>query len=303
MTERVSGSSAPHLRAADQSDGVPHRRALVEPASRPKAAACRQEWIMTALRSVGFLSITDLARELGVSHMTVRRDLHALAETGDVRMVHGGVSLSAESLRRVALSASAGSVAVFDDVEPGRAGVAERAAAMVGPTDTIALDAGPTALALAQALPADFHGSVITHSMPVLRLLDEQPSGATVVALGGELLAERHAFVGPATEVALEPLRARTFFVSPAAVDERGLYARTPAEASVQRRLIGIADRVVLVATHEVYTTSAPARIAPLDRLASLVSDRPPPRSIAVALGLANATTAIAAAELSSEFP
>jgi DeoR/GlpR family transcriptional regulator of sugar metabolism len=297
MNERVSGSSAPHLRAADQSDGVPHRRALVEPVSRPEAAATRQAWIVTTLRTVGFLSVTDLARELGVSHMTVRRDLHALSETGDVRMVHGGVSLPAESLRRVALSGSGSSVPVLDGVEPGRAGVAERAAAMVGPTDTIALDAGPTALALARALSVDFHGSVITHSMPVLRLLDEQPSGATVVALGGELLAERHAFVGPATEAALEPLRARTFFVSPAAVDERGLYARTPAEASVQRRLIGIADRVVLVATHEVYTTSAPARIAPLDRLTALVSDRPPPRAIAVALRQVDATADIVAAE------
>jgi DeoR/GlpR family transcriptional regulator of sugar metabolism len=297
MNERVSGSSAPHLRAADQSDGVPHRRALVEPVSRPEAAATRQAWIVTTLRTVGFLSVTDLARELGVSHMTIRRDLHALSETGDVRMVHGGVSLPAESLRRVALSGSGSSVPVLDGVEPGRAGVAERAAAMVGPTDTIALDAGPTALALARALSVDFHGSVITHSMPVLRLLDEQPSGATVVALGGELLAERHAFVGPATEAALEPLRARTFFVSPAAVDERGLYARTPAEASVQRRLIGIADRVVLVATHQVYTSSAPARIAPLDRLTALVSDRPPPRAIAVVLRQVDATADIVAAE------
>jgi DeoR/GlpR family transcriptional regulator of sugar metabolism len=297
MNERVSGSSAPHLRAADQGDGVPHRRALVEPASRPEAAATRQAWIVTTLRTVGFLSVTDLARELGVSHMTIRRDLHALSETGVVRMVHGGVSLPAESLRRVARSGSGSSVAVLDGVEPGRAGVAERAAAMIGPTDTIALDAGPTALALARALPVDFHGSVITHSMPVLRLLDEQPSGATVVALGGELLAERHAFVGPATEAALEPLRARTFFVSPAAVDERGLYARTPAEASVQRRLIGIADRVVLVATHQVYTSSAPARIAPLDRLTALVSDRPPPRAIAVVLRRVDATADIVAAE------
>ena len=127
-----------------------------------------------------------------------------------------------------------------------------------GPADTIALDAGPTAFALARALPADFRGSVITHSMPVLQLFDERPTAATAVALGGELLADRHAFVGPSTEAALEQLRARTFFLSPAAVDALGVYARTPAEASVQRRMIEIADRVVLVATHEV-NTSAPA--------------------------------------------
>jgi DeoR/GlpR family transcriptional regulator of sugar metabolism len=65
----------------------------------------------------------------------------------------------------------------------------------------------------------------------------------------------------------------------------------------VQRRLIGIADRVVLVATHQVYTSSAPARIAPLDRLTALVSDRPPPRAIAVVLRRVDATADIVAAE------
>ena len=266
---------------------------MSDPATRPEAAAQRQAWILSTLRPVGFLSINDLARELGVSHMTVRRDLHALAETGDVRMVHGGVSLPPEPWRRAAARSGADGPVAFvdDDHQPERAGVAERAAALVAPMDTIALDAGPTTFALARALPAEFRGSVITHSMPVLRLFDERPSAATAVALGGELLAERHAFVGPATEAALEQLRARTFFLSPAAVDAHGVYARTPAEASVQRRLIEIAYRVVLVATSEVYATSAPARIAALNRLTTLISDRPPPPSTAAALHRADVTT------------
>ena len=266
---------------------------MSDPATRPEAAAQRQAWILSTLRPVGFLAINDLARELGVSHMTVRRDLHALAETGDVRMVHGGVSLPPEPWRRAAARSGADGPVAFvdDDHQLERAGVAERAAALVAPMDTIALDAGPTTFALARALPAEFRGSVITHSMPVLRLFDERPSAATAVALGGELLAERHAFVGPATEAALEQLRARTFFLSPAAVDAHGVYARTPAEASVQRRLIEIADRVVLVATSEVYATSAPARIAALHRLTTLISDRPPPGSTAVALHRADVTT------------
>jgi DeoR/GlpR family transcriptional regulator of sugar metabolism len=120
--------------------------------------------------------------------------------------------------------------------------------------------------------------------MPVLQLLDEQSTGARIVALGGELLAERHAFVGPTTEAALDQLRARTFFLSPAAVDARGVYARSPAEAGVQRRLIEMAERVVLVVTHEVYANSAPVRIAALDRMGALLSDRPPPRAVATGL-------------------
>ena len=148
---------------------------------------------------------------------------------------------------------------------------------MVGTEDTIAVDAGPTAHALTMALPDDFNGSVITHSLPVLQLLDEQTTKVRTVALGGELLADRHAFVGPTTEAAVGGLRARTFFFSPAAMDARGTYAQSPAEASVQRRLIGIADEVVLVATHDVLAGSSPACVAALER--SDVADHGPPRS------------------------
>ena len=44
---------------------------------RYDAAAERRAWMLSTLRSVGFLSVTDLAHQLGVSQMTIRRDLHA----------------------------------------------------------------------------------------------------------------------------------------------------------------------------------------------------------------------------------
>jgi DeoR family transcriptional regulator of aga operon len=120
--------------------------------------------------------------------------------------------------------------------------------------------------------------------MPVLHLLDERRPASRTVALGGELLSDRRAFVGPATEAAVGHLRARTFFLSPAAVDALGTYAQSPAEASVQRKLIEIADEVVLLATCEVYSTSAAARIAPLGRMSRVVTDRHLPREVGTAL-------------------
>lgn len=249
---------------------------MTDPLTRLETAPDRRTWILSKLRTAGFLAINDLARELRVSHMTVRRDLHALEASGEVRLVHGGVSWNPQSAH----------VQPFadDGNAESRARVADLAVEMVGSSDTIALDAGPTAFAVARALPADFRGSVITHSMPVLHLLDERRPASRTVALGGELLGDRRAFVGPATEDAIDHLRARTLFLSPSAVDALGTYARSPAEASVQRRLIGIADEVVLVVTREVYSTSAAARIAPLDRMSSVVTDRHLPREVGTAL-------------------
>jgi DeoR family transcriptional regulator of aga operon len=249
---------------------------MTYPDTRNEGAGERRMWITAAVRSAGFIAIADIARQLGVSTMTVRRDLHVLEAAGQVRLVHGGATL--------ALSELCGRVFPDDGDAAARARVAGRAAELVGPTDTIAVDAGPTAYALARALPDGFRGSVITHSMPVLHLLDERRPPPRTVALGGELLADRHAFVGPSAEAAVAQLRARTFFLSTAAVDARGTYSPSPAEASVQRRLMEIADEVVLVATHDVFTSSAPARVAPLERLTGVVTDRPLPQHVVAAL-------------------
>ena len=226
--------------------------------------------ILSQLRAFGFLSVGDLARDLNVSAMTVRRDLHRLESNGDVRLVHGGASLSSDALH--------GDVFQRDAMALARCRVAALAVQFVEQGDTIAIDAGMTAFALARALPETFNGSVVTHSMPVVQFFAAGASEARLVALGGELHPDRHAFVGPSTEAALAGLRARTFFLEPGGMD--GIYAASPAEASVQRCLMEIADEVVIVATSAVLSGSAPARIAPLDRAARLIIDEPLPNRI-----------------------
>jgi DeoR/GlpR family transcriptional regulator of sugar metabolism len=236
----------------------------------------RRAWILTTLRNSGFILISDLARQLGVSQKTIRRDLHALEGAGEVRLFHGGAGLGPAGTRGL----------LFPDDGEGEARdrVGRYAAGLVGAEDTIVIDAGPTGYALARALPEDFAGCVITHSMPVLLLLDERASAARTVALGGELLADRHAFVGLTTEAAVSGLRARTYFFAPHAVDGRGTYARSSAEAALQRRLLGISDQVVLLATGTTFTDSASMRIAGLEAVTAMVADRRPPASVAGAL-------------------
>jgi DeoR/GlpR family transcriptional regulator of sugar metabolism len=247
--------------------------------SRPEAGAERRARVLARLHEVGVLSVTDLARELGVSHMTVRRDLHRLETTGQVRTVHGGVGLPAVG------HDSAGPRSDRDRARMRR--VACRAAQLLAPGDTVALDAGASAYELGRALPDSFVGSVITHSMPVMQLLAERAERSRaprLVALGGELATARQALVGPTTLEALRGLRARTFFLDAAAVDVRGTYACSPAEAQVARGLMDIADEVVLLAVEASFLGSAPAVVAGLDRLTAVVTDAPPPAALGVAL-------------------
>ena len=53
----------------------------------------RQSLILQAVRSDGSARVSDLTQQLGVSDMTVRRDLEALARDGLIEKVHGGAVL------------------------------------------------------------------------------------------------------------------------------------------------------------------------------------------------------------------
>jgi DeoR family fructose operon transcriptional repressor len=253
---------------------------------RYRNATDRRESIILALRTQGFVSIADLTRELGVSHMTVRRDLQHLEQTGQVRMVYGGVSLTLPALHDSGRWVNSHAA---DEARIGRC-----AATLVGEADAIAIDAGRLGYEVARALPDQFHGTVITHSIPVIQLLMSRPRPPRVVGLGGELMADRAAFVGAGTVAAIAGVRVETLFLAADGIDVRGAYAHSDAEASVKRALLDVAIRPVVVARHDSFADSAPLLLSVLGRLAALVTDRRPPNRLERALRQAGVKVLVA---------
>lgn len=228
----------------------------------------RRVEIIRRLRAAGFLSVTSLTQQLGVSDMTIRRDLRRLERTGDLRVVHGGASLPEGSLSTVDFAHRGGRET------SAKRHIGRLALDLVRPGATIAVDAGTTAFELAEALPSDFHGCVITHSIPVLHRMVQLPS-SRVIGLGGELLADSRALVGSLTMAALSGLHAEVLFLGAAAVNPRGVFIATDHERPTKTALMEISDRIVLVADHTKFSAAAPVRLAPLERLDVLVTDLP----------------------------
>ena len=237
----------------------PHRRTATE----------RRESILSALRVEGFLSIADLTRMCGVSHMTIRRDLQHLEGGGQVRTVYGGASLPVPARHDAGRWVGADAA---DEVNIGR-----RAASLVGPGDTIALDAGRLGYEVARALPEDFRGTVVTHSIPTIQLLMSRPRPPRVLGLGGEVMTRISAFVGAGTVAAAQNVRVELLFLAVDALDHRGAYAHSDTEASVKRALLNVAARSVLLARHDCFTDSAPLMLGLLGRFHALVTDERPP--------------------------
>jgi len=118
----------------------------------------RRQLILQAVRAGDGAQVADLAAILGVSHMTVRRDLAALTAAGLLTRVHGGAVAAEEE-------PSFGVTEV--ERREAKQAIGQAAAVLVEDGQTIMIDIGTTTLALAQQLRGR-ELTVITSSLAVL---------------------------------------------------------------------------------------------------------------------------------------
>jgi DeoR/GlpR family transcriptional regulator of sugar metabolism len=139
--------------------------------------------------------------------------------------------------------------------------------------DTIILDAGVSTLSMAQFLDTYRDLKVITNSLPIFQRLQRHPS-IKVVLTGGEFHREAQAFVGRTAQLILQEVRAdKTFIVASGVTPNYGISCRDEAEAAVRRAMIDAAREVVLLADHTALGAEVNYRIAPLERIHTLITD------------------------------
>jgi DeoR/GlpR family transcriptional regulator of sugar metabolism len=232
----------------------------------------RRDRIAEFIEEHGRARVSELVAHLGVSAVTIRKDLEALADEGRVTRAHGG-----------ALSAIAGSEGAFDVRERHQRAekdlIGATAAAMVANGESIALDASTTALAIARHLRARgpwVHLTVITNGLRIASELAGVP-GITVAMPGGFLRWEAMSVVGPLGEGLFERVNIQRAFLGAAGFSmEAGLADATQEEADIKRLMAGHAREVIGVIDHTKWERTSFATFCPVDRLAAIISDMPP---------------------------
>ncbi|MBW9095677.1 DeoR/GlpR transcriptional regulator [Microbacterium jejuense] len=208
----------------------------------------------------GYIASADVAHRLGVSEMTVRRDLRLLEEEGVLRRVAGGATVAAPGLpfeRRDAVGAAQ------------KRAIAGLAAAEAAGADVVALDAGTTVAAVAPLL----HGStIVTHSLPVIESLSRD-AAPQLIAAGGHYQPDTRAFAGPLAEETLRGVRCDVALLSATAVGLDGLWGTNVLDAAIKRVLAAQSDRVVLLADADKLERTSAVRIAALDIVDTLITD------------------------------
>ena len=229
----------------------------------------QQAVILEAVRRHGAVRVSQLVEQLGVSDMTIRRDIGQLSRRGLVSRVHGGAAVpEGRSSEEPGFAAKS-----FLQTEEKRA-VGRAAAALVPPGSSVALSAGTTTVEVARAL-LDVPGlTVVTNSPRVAEVLHEPARRDRTVVLTGGIRTPSDALVGPVAVRSLETLHVDWLFLGVHGLHPRaGLTTPNLVEGETDRALIAAATTVVVVADRTKWGVVGLCTIADLDEVDVLVSD------------------------------
>ena len=203
------------------------------------------------------MTARDLAELLGVSTMTIHRDLNELERQGLLRKARGRVTAQPSSLFESTIAYR------LRTARREKEAIARYALTLVEPGQSIILDDSTTALSLATLLPNKAPLTVITNSETTLRELSKTRS-LNIISLGGEYLPSYDAYFGLFCEQTIASLNADVCFVSTSAVLGAVAFHQNQAEVKVKRAMMNASVRHIMLIDHTKFTKRALNRFASL---------------------------------------
>ena len=228
----------------------------------------RQHLILSRLRTRGAVRITALSKELGVSAMTIRRDIAELADKGLLKRVHGGAVTTSTLLSEPLFSVKSQMDIGLKDA------IAQEAIKYVAPGDVIAIGGGTTAYVFAQHLLESQQSSgitILTNSIPVAELVQALESKDVEVIVTGGVITRSNSLVGPIAYKVVASLRVNlgTHSVS----IPRGFLMPNSLEAATDMAMMDIADRTIVLTDHTKWSCTSLSLFARFDQVNTVITD------------------------------
>ncbi|GGT02105.1 DeoR family transcriptional regulator [Planobispora rosea] len=229
--------------------------------------ANRLDLTLRLVQGSGRMAVSELAQRLGVSEMTVRRDLDTLEHQGLVRRVHGG----AVAVRPREEAGGFATREHWQAATKDRLGAA--LAALVEPGSRVLLDAGTTTVHVAGHLATRAPLTVAVLSLQAAQRLADRP-GIDLLVIGGRSRPGEHSLVGPLALRTLESLTFDCFVMSIGGVHaEQGWTEFSLDDAAVKQAGLAQSARTVAVADATKLGVRAFSRVGPLDAVRTFVTD------------------------------
>jgi DeoR/GlpR family transcriptional regulator of sugar metabolism len=230
--------------------------------------ARRQRAIVSELGLSPTVRTSDLARRLGVSAETVRRDIEELTQQGLVSRTYGGAAGRQLGLQPAYQEREALAVKERD-------AIAAKAIGLVKAGDVLMIDSGSTTARFAHALArAAIRVTVITNCFAVAQAL--AMNDARVIFCPGDVSGREGGVYGSETCAFLEGFYADVTFIGASGLTVDGPTDVETGATWVKRAMIERAERQVLLLDSSKFGRRHLELVCPLDGLSDIVTDRKP---------------------------
>lgn len=237
----------------------------------------RHKRLLKLLDEHGQASTEELMQWLPASAATVRRDLAWLAARQQLRRQRGG----AQRLQpdpHTALRGQAFGQTLGERVAQKRAiahHAARHAASLCRDGDALIINGGSTTFMMAEFLSA-LQLRILTNSLPLAAQLLSH-SRHEVLLPGGSVYREQHLIVSPFEDDVSRHFYARCMFTGAHGLSALGLTEVDPLLVQAERRLIGQAEQLVVLADSSKFSRRSGLVVCGLDRVHCLITDTDAP--------------------------
>jgi DeoR family transcriptional regulator of aga operon len=245
-------------------DGVPR--------TPPVPSRLRRERMLALIKEREFVRVGELSDAFGISEVTVRTDLDALAGRGQIHRVRGGAIPRLVPRQEVPFEDS-----VASNAEE-KTAIGQAAAALIRDGETVLIDVGTTVAATARALVdrTDLQDVVVfTNGLKTALELEPAIPRITVVVLGGTLRPLQHSLVDPLATLILDQITAKSVLLGCNGVDPvAGITNINLPEAATKQRMLESAQRRIVLADGSKLGRVEVAKLCPVEQIDLVITGR-----------------------------
>lgn len=226
----------------------------------------RRKRIIQMLELNGKVEIIQLSETLGVTPMTIRRDLDVLEKQKKLIRTHGAAVPPQGLIVEQTFESKAGK-AVLE-----KQAIAREAISFVRDGMTVLLDSGTTTLQIAKLLKSRDKVTVITNDIKIAaELMDSE---LEIILLGGRLQNGVGSLYGALTSETLRSLHVDLFFLgTPALHSSLGITATTIEKAALKKDMCQAAEQIILVADSSKFHQKAFSKVCDLEDITTIITD------------------------------
>jgi len=228
----------------------------------------RHQQIIDIVQQKGYESVINLCKTMKVSAVTIRKDLKLLEKAGKLYRTHGGASNTNPFITDRPVNEKES----MQTAE--KKAIGKKAATYITVDDSIIIASGTTMLALAREIQPQQKLIVITSALQVAAELVKH-SNVDIMQLGGIVRQSSSSVVGRYAEEILQDFFCSKLYLGVDGIDfEFGITTSNSMEAQLNKSMLGVVQRVIVLADHTKFGKRGFSRICGLHDIDEIITDK-----------------------------